>query len=218
MSTGMFIRHLRKEHRDQYSEVMEVEMKKKKRIDSEATKQPKISNFVTQFPSFEKAFINWMVQTYQPLSACENVAFKTMCHSLTVKAPILGREKIRCLLTQDVMELRTDISVALKGLDFSSTTDSWTANNNVNYSTCTIHFIDRKTWVLHWFALGIFKKTGTLYDTVRIFGRQWILTTTFALLLSQIWRQQCAKQGVFSWLPPVQMVGLPNGMAASITS
>jgi hypothetical protein len=44
---------------------------------------------------------------------------------------------------------------------FSATTDAWTANNNVNYSTCTVHFIDKKTWILHRFALGIFKKTGT---------------------------------------------------------
>jgi hypothetical protein len=26
--------------------------------------------------------------------------------------------------------------------------------------TCTVHFIDKRTWILHRFALGIFKKTG----------------------------------------------------------
>ncbi len=75
MSTGIPVRHLCKEHRDQYNHAMETEMKKKKKIESESTKHPKISKFVTSFPTFEKAFVNWMVQTYQPLSACEKAAF-----------------------------------------------------------------------------------------------------------------------------------------------
>ncbi len=55
MSTGMLVRHLCKEHRDQYNQIMETEVKKKKKIESKSMKQPKISNFVTSFPTFEKA-------------------------------------------------------------------------------------------------------------------------------------------------------------------
>ena len=80
---------------------------------------------------------------------------------LKLKAPLLGHEKVWCLLTKQAIELRSDIKAAIKGLYYASTTDAWTANNNVSYSTCTIHFIDRRTWILHLFALGIFKKTGT---------------------------------------------------------
>ncbi len=28
--------------------------------------------FIAYFPSFEKAYTNWVIQTYQPLSSCEN--------------------------------------------------------------------------------------------------------------------------------------------------
>jgi hypothetical protein len=33
--------------------------------------------------------------------------------------------------------------------------------NNLSYSTCTVHFTEKKTWTIHRFPLGIFKKTGT---------------------------------------------------------
>jgi hypothetical protein len=42
MSTGMLIRYLHKKHRDQYNQVMETEVKKKKKIESESMKPPKI--------------------------------------------------------------------------------------------------------------------------------------------------------------------------------
>jgi len=54
-----------------------------------------------------------------------------------------------------------ELKKALRGVYFSCTTDAWTANNNLSYTTCTVHFIDKRTWILHRFALGIFKKTGT---------------------------------------------------------
>ncbi len=160
MSTGMLLRHLRKHHREEYNNVLDAEVQKQKKPKLD-TDQPKILGFVTYFPTFQKAYINWMVQTYQPISCCENSAFRTLCQSLNIKDHILGREKVRCLLTKEVLELRADVTTALKGMYFSATTDAWTANNNVNYSTCTVHFIDKKTWILHHFALGIFKKTGT---------------------------------------------------------
>jgi hypothetical protein len=84
-----------------------------------------------------------------------------MCQSINVKVPLLSRKKVRLLLTKEAMQLKSDIAVAVKGLYYASTTDAWTSNNNMSYSTCTIHFIDRRTWTLHHFALGIFKKTGT---------------------------------------------------------
>jgi hypothetical protein len=143
MSTGMLLRHLRKHHREEYNNVLDAEVQKQKKPKLD-TDQPKIAGFVTYFPTFQKSYINWMVQTYQPISCCENSAFRTLCQSLNIKAPILGREKVRCLLTKEVLELRADVTTALKGMYFSATMDAWTANNNVNYSTCTVHFIDKK--------------------------------------------------------------------------
>jgi hypothetical protein len=217
----MLLRHLRKHHREEYSNVLDAEVQKRKKSKL-ADDQPKISGFVTYFPTFQKAYINWMVQTHQPISCCENSAFRAMCQSLNIKAPILGREKVRCLLTKEVLELRADVTTALKGMYFSATTDAWTANNNINYSTCTVHFIDRKTWILHHFALGIFKKTGAFKaeDVVAYCQNIWkwlIWTTSFVQPSSQIQRLQCARQGVFLSALQFKLAAIRNGMATWIT-
>jgi len=78
-----------------------------------------------------------------------------------MKAPFIGRERLRILLAKETTEIRMELKKALHGVYFSSTTDAWTANNHLSYTTCTVHFIDKRTWFLHRFALGIFKKTGT---------------------------------------------------------
>jgi hypothetical protein len=51
---------------------------------------------------------------------------------------------VRCLLSKEAAEVRSDLKSALKGLYYASTTDAWTANNNLSYSTCTVHFIEKK--------------------------------------------------------------------------
>jgi hypothetical protein len=99
MSTGMLIRHLWKHHRKEYDMVMELEVTKKQKVQENALKgkhgQTKVTSFVTYFPTFEKALIDWMIQTYQPISSCENRAVQTLCQSLNVKAPLIGQEKVR---------------------------------------------------------------------------------------------------------------------------
>jgi uncharacterized protein with PQ loop repeat len=40
------------------------------------------------------------------------------------------------------------------------TTDAWTSISKIGYVTCTVHFLEPKTWTLHHFSLGIFKKDG----------------------------------------------------------
>jgi hypothetical protein len=138
-----------------------MDLERKAKDKSISGSQSKISGFIAYFPSFEKAYTNWVIQTYQPLSSCENPAFRTMCQSLNMKAPFIGRERLRILLAKETTEIRMELKKALRGVYFSCTTDAWTANNNLSYTTCTVHFIDKRTWILHRFALGIFKKTGT---------------------------------------------------------
>jgi len=165
MSTGMLLRHLRKYHRDKFDELIELEVENMKEAEEKAQiaadSQKKITGFVTYLPSSEKAFVRWVIETFQPLTCCEEPSFRTYCQSLSLKAPLIGREKLRLLLTKEAAEVRSDIKKILTGLYFACTTDSWTASNNMNYSTCTVHFIDKRTWILHRFALGIYKKTGT---------------------------------------------------------
>ncbi len=94
MSTGMLIRHLQKHHRNEYDMLMDLEVTKKQKVQQSAARvkqgQTKVSSFVSYFPSFEKALIDWMIQIYQPISSCENSAFQTLCQSLSVKAPLVG--------------------------------------------------------------------------------------------------------------------------------
>jgi hypothetical protein len=74
MSTGMLFRHLQKCHRTEYDLVLKQDVEKKN-IQKTSECQAKISGFVAYFPSFEKACTHWVIQTYEPLSSCENPAF-----------------------------------------------------------------------------------------------------------------------------------------------
>jgi len=48
----------------------------------------------------------------------------------------------------------------LKGKYFSITTDGWTSFANVGNVTCTAHFINQETWILHSIVMVLFEKTG----------------------------------------------------------
>jgi len=98
------------------------------------------------------------------------------CHSLNPKAPIIGAHKIKVLLSQESACVRVKLRSILKGVDVSVTTDAWTSCNNVTYITCTAHFVDPKTWLLHHFPLGLFKKSGTSLaeDVVRTVKDIWL--------------------------------------------
>jgi hypothetical protein len=100
---------------------------------------------VTYTPSYEKCFLDFVVETYQPISICEHCTYRALCNSLNIKATIYGHEKAYRLISKEVIDIRQGITAALKGMYFAVTTDAWTANNNVNYTTCTVHFIDKKT-------------------------------------------------------------------------
>jgi len=99
-----------------------------------------------------------------------------MCCSLNPKAPIIGAHKIKVLLSQESACVRVKLMSILKGVDVSVTTDAWKSCNYVTYITCTAHFVDPKTWLLHHFPLGLFKKSGTSLaeDVVRTVKDIWL--------------------------------------------
>jgi hypothetical protein len=74
--------------------LLEQDVEKKKKVQKTSECQAKISGFVAYFSSFEKAYMHWVIQTYQPLSSCTNLAFRTMCQSLNIKTPFIGRERL----------------------------------------------------------------------------------------------------------------------------
>jgi hypothetical protein len=66
------------------------------------------------------------------------------------------------------IEVQRKIQSILEERYFSLTTDSWTSLANQGYTTCTVHFIDKKSWQLRSLVLGIFKKDrpSTAIDSV----------------------------------------------------
>jgi secreted trypsin-like serine protease len=101
-----------------------------------------------------------MVATYQPLSCCEDPSFQNMCFSLNQKVPIIGKDKLRTLLSEEYTITKNKLKMMFKGRYFSFTTDGWTSLANVGYVTCTAHFIDQASWKLHSVVMGLFEKSG----------------------------------------------------------
>ena len=159
-STGMLNRHLRMKHREVYEQCMIAEDAKKAKVSSVGQKkQESINRYVQSAPSFEKCCVDWLIATYQPLSMVEEPTFRKLCFSLNCKAPIIGKDKIRHILSLECAKARSKVIDLLKGNFVTATADGWTACNNVSYVTCTAHFIS-DSWVLHHFPLGIFEKKG----------------------------------------------------------
>jgi hypothetical protein len=107
------------------------------------------------------------------------------------------------VLCKEVLEVRAGVASALKSMCFSATTDTWTATNNIKYTTCTVHFIDRNTWILQSnsiFPLDFSSKQAlpkqkTLFSTVKVHGKQLILTKNpFQPLLKM--RLPCVRQDI----------------------
>jgi len=100
------------------------------------------------------------------------------------KAPVLGREKVQKLLSEECATMKVKMKHILSGQYFSCTTDAWNSRANVSYITNTIHFFDPKSWLLHSFVLGIFQKDGrsTATDVVKYVEDAW---NKFDLLYSK---------------------------------
>jgi hypothetical protein len=124
-----------------------------------SSKSP-IGLFLTPWPSFESTLLSWMIKTYQPLSVTECSEFRNMCESLNKRCPILGHDKIGRMVSHEYHTIQQKLIVAFKRRHFALTTDAWMSIAKTGYVTCTAHFIDRDTWMLHSLVLGLYEKTG----------------------------------------------------------
>jgi hypothetical protein len=79
------------------------------------------------------------------------------------------------LLSKEAAFAKISLMNIIKDVPFSATADSWTACDNTSYITCTVHFIDPKTWLLHHFCIGLVKKTGrsTAEDVIEELESMW---------------------------------------------
>ena len=162
-STGMLTRHMKSHHRGVYQhhlQSMADNAPSTPQSQPDCSTQVSISAFLMSCPKFEHCLVNWMVATYQPVRCIEEPTFREMCLSLNKKSPILSRDKLRNLISEQHAIAKRSITDILKGKHFSFTTDGWTSLANVGYVTCTAHFIDSATWKLHSLVLGIYEKDG----------------------------------------------------------
>jgi len=162
-STSMLIQHVRRHHKQVFKNHLEAEAEAKLASENKASGcQQLMQPFLIHCPKFVTCLINWIVATYQPLHCCEDQTFRDMCLSLNKKAPILSRDKLQTLLSEEYKITKSKLKMILKGRHFSSTTDGWTSLANVGYVTCTAHFIDPANWMLHSIVIGLFEKNGGL--------------------------------------------------------
>jgi len=127
-------------------------------ISTSLQKQQKLSNYMEKADDYQECLVKWMIDSYQPLSAVEKDSFRAMVYCLNRKAPVIGYDKIRTLLSNKYFDTMHAVTKILKGKDIALTTDAWTSIAKEGYVTCTVHFIEPKTWMLHHFSMGIFKK------------------------------------------------------------
>lgn len=159
----MLERHIRRHHPKVHTDILVQRANDKQQLDiakEKVSSQGKMTSFVIGTPDFEQCFLDWMIQSYQPLSACESESFRAMCKSLNKKSPVIARERVGRLLQTKFHEVQTKMKHILKGRWYALTTDAWTSLAKVGYETCTVHFIDDKTWKLHSLVLGLFEKSG----------------------------------------------------------
>jgi hypothetical protein len=165
---------MQRHHKKDYENIMcERANKRLKLRDADVAStghQKKLTNFMdSSMPEYQEYLIHWMIDSYQPLSAIQKDSFRKLTHCLNKKAPIVGEDKVRSLLSMKYFETQQDITNILKEKNVALTTNAWTSIAKEGYATSTLHFIEPLTWSLHYFSLGIFKKDGTLTanDVVR---------------------------------------------------
>jgi hypothetical protein len=130
-------------------------------LPSDSKHQAKLSSCMNPCPNYQDCLVKWMINTYQPLSTVQQDSFHDILASLNKKAPRVGYDKIRKLMSTKYYDSVNTITSILKNKSASLTTDAWTSIAKEGFVTYTMHFIEPKTWTLHHFALGIFKKDGT---------------------------------------------------------
>jgi hypothetical protein len=99
--------------------------------------QTKLTSFIeSSNMEYQECLLDWMVSSYQPFSAIQNDSFHKMVHSLNKKAPVIGEDKIRSLMSMKYFETMQSITKIVKGKDVTLTTDAWTSIAKEGYVTC----------------------------------------------------------------------------------
>ena len=133
-STGHLARHLDTYH----PEIVENHNKGEAAI----AKAGNLDKYLSTTVSHEEKFMEWIVDTYQPLNTCESESFRDMMRSVNKNYPNLDRHSIMSKLDKREQSVKLLMKNVLQDEDVSITLDHWTSSANVNYVAQTAHFID----------------------------------------------------------------------------
>jgi hypothetical protein len=172
----MLERHMKRNHKEVFNEALRSDQKKfwESEVEKVAEHSVTVKEFLVPYPTFEQCLLDWVIQTYQPLRIVEEPLFRDLCWSINKSCRIVSREKLGSLLRTKYMMVQDKMKKVLHNKHFAVTTDSWTSLAHTNYTACTAHFIDKTTWKLHSFVLGLMEKKGTstAVDTVAYVEQQ----------------------------------------------
>jgi hypothetical protein len=76
-SSSAFTSTFQAKHREIFDENLQVEAERKRKTAGS------LEAFLVYGGNFMKEYIRWIVETYQPISACDNIYFRTICESLS---------------------------------------------------------------------------------------------------------------------------------------
>jgi hypothetical protein len=100
--------------------MLEEEISKKFRSDTAGSSDhtTKVQSFIDKFVELQSVFdqrlTDWVIQTYQPLHACQHPSFRAMCSALNLKAPSIGLYQMQSLLSNEVACARIKLRSILR--------------------------------------------------------------------------------------------------------
>lgn len=157
-ATSNLLKHFERHHNEEFKYIMIDRATKKQSIqldyyDRQAS--------ITDCPDYVDSLLSWIVLTYQPLRMVESLLFRDMIACINSEAPLVSYGEICSMISSKYYDTLHSIKGILKGQQVALSTDAWnllTEDGYVQgYVTCTLHFIEPRSWTIHHFSLGVFK-------------------------------------------------------------
>ena len=104
-STSALTSHVQARHREIFDENLQVEAERKRKTAGS------LEAFVVYGGNFMKEYIQWIVETYQPISTCDNIYFRRMCESLSPgKTQMLTSQTV----LRELLKIKNQLSESMK--------------------------------------------------------------------------------------------------------
>jgi len=94
--------HLRVHHQEIHKVEVSTKAEKKRKVDV----QQNITKFTQPCPDFEDALVEWVCDTYQPISTCTRPSFRRMMTASNPQCPNIGKNRMRNLIQNKAAQCR----------------------------------------------------------------------------------------------------------------